>query len=220
MAVFIYKTRIPLTKNKTIMKTFLFFLTMGLLSCTLCKAQNKVRDLPREKFRRHEISVSYGFLPITDGRSIAEAWIMPVASFGTYKREKTSYYGALNISYFYRFTPKLSLGIDGGITGNKGTAGSFYEPLDRQIKDNRQYLYVLPTLRYHWFRRPGFSMYSSAGVGAYFLRNDIDGEIYRKTRFAYQVNYLGIEYGKRFAVFAEFGIGNAGTILLGGRFRL
>ena len=38
----------------------------------------------REKFRHHEISVSYGFLPITDANSIAEEFIAPTASFGIY----------------------------------------------------------------------------------------------------------------------------------------
>lgn len=199
------------------MKTFLLLLLTGLASCLPCKAQTFPASA--ERFRHHEISVSYGFLPITDANSIAEEVFAPVMTFGAYKRESTSYYGALNISYFYRFNHRISLGVTGGLTGNKGTASSFYEFLDRKAKDNRTYLFVLPTFRYHWLTRPNFSLYSSAGLGAYFLRNNIDGEIYHRNRFAYQFNYLGIEYGRQFAFFAEFGVGYTGVIMAGGRFR-
>ena len=110
------------------MKTLLFFLVIGFSLCTAGKAQTSLVST-REKFRHHEISVSYGFLPITDANSIAEEFIAPTASFGIYTREKTSYYGALNISYIYRINRKISLGITGGITGNRGTASSLYEVL-------------------------------------------------------------------------------------------
>ena len=200
------------------MKTTLFYLIAGLAACTLCKAQD-ISVPAQEKFHHHEFSVSYGFLPITDANSIAEEFIAPVASAGIYTREKTSYYGALNISYIYRFNRKISLGVTGGITGNKGTAGSLYEALGEKIKDDRRYLYVLPTFRWHWFTRPRFSLYSSAGLGAYFLRNDFGEEVYHETKFAYQFSFLGIEYGNRFAFFTEFGVGYTGTIVAGGRYR-
>ena len=148
------------------MRTAQLFLIIGLTVCTFCKAQD-IPVLPQEKFRHHEFSVSYGFLPITDANSMAEECFAPVLSFGVYTREKTNYYGALNISYIYRFNRKISLGVTGGITGNKGTASSLYEALDENTKDNRRYLYVLPTFRWHWFTRPKFSLYTSAGLGAY-----------------------------------------------------
>ena len=85
---------------------------------------------------------------------MAEECFAPVLSFGVYTREKTNYYGALSISYIYRFNRKISLGVTGGITGNKGTASSLYEALDENTKDNRRYLYILPTFRWHWFTRP------------------------------------------------------------------
>ena len=135
------------------MRTAQLFLIIGLTVCTFCKAQD-IPVLPQEKFRHHEFSVSYGFLPITDANSMAEECFAPVLSFGVYTREKTNYYGALNISYIYRFNRKISLGVTGGITGNKGRASSLYEALDENTKDNRRYLYILPTFRWHWFTRP------------------------------------------------------------------
>lgn len=66
---------------------------------------------------------------------------------------------------------------------------------------------------------PKFSLYTSAGLGAYFLRNSFGGEVFHKTRFAYQFSFLGIEYGSRFAFFTEFGVGYTGTIVAGGRYR-
>ena len=135
------------------MRTAQLFLIIGLTVCTFCKAQD-IPVLPQEKFRHHEFSVSYGFLPITDANSMAEECFAPVLSFGVYTREKTNYYGALNISYIYRFNRKISLGVTGGITGNKGRASSLYEALDENTKDNRRYLYVLPTFRWHWFTAP------------------------------------------------------------------
>ena len=111
----------------------------------------------------------------------------PVLSFGVYTREKTNYYGALNISYIYRFNRKISLGVTGGITGNKGRASSLYEALDENTKDNRRYLYVLPTFRWHWFTRPKFSLYTSAGLGAYFLRNSFGEEVFHKTKIRLSV---------------------------------
>ena len=148
------------------MRTALLFLIIGLTVCTFCKAQD-IPVLPQEKFRHHEFSVSYGFLPITDANSMAEECFAPVLSFGVYTREKTNYYGALR----------------------------------------------------HWFTRPKFSLYTSAGLGAYFLRNSFGGEVFHKTKFAYQFSFLGIEYGSRFAFFTEFGVGYTGTIVAGGRYR-
>lgn len=200
------------------MRTALFFLIIGLGACTLCKAQDMTATA-QPRFCHHEFSVSYGTLPITDAFSMCEEWFVPVATFGLYARENTSHYGALNISYTYRFNRKISLGVTGGITGNKGTANSLYEPLDKNIKDNRRYLYILPTFRWHWFNRPKFSLYSSAGLGAYFLRNRFGEEVFHKTHFACQFNYLGIECGSRFVFFMEFGVGYAGTIATGGRYR-
>ena len=51
------------------MKTLLFFLVIGFSLCTAGKAQTSLVST-REKFRHHEISVSYGFLPITDAKSL------------------------------------------------------------------------------------------------------------------------------------------------------
>ena len=116
------------------MRTAQLFLIIGLTVCTFCKAQD-IPVLPQEKFRHHEFSVSYGFLPITDANSMAEECFAPVLSFGVYTREKTNYYGALNISYIYRFNRKISLGVTGGITGNKGTASSLYEALDEKTTE-------------------------------------------------------------------------------------
>ena len=218
-AVFIYENKkrtIFIPENKTKMKTNLFLTAAFLFLGTLGKAQEAPKPFPKD-IQHHEFSISYGFLPISDGQSIAEEFLMPVVSFGVYQREKTNYYGALNISYAYRFNRKISLGITAGITGNKGYSSSLYT--DNRIKDDRLYLYILPTFRYHWLTRPNFSLYSSVGLGVYSLRNNIDGEVYQKTKIAYQVNYLGIEYGKRFVFFTEFGIGNTGVIMVGGRYR-
>ena len=197
------------------MKIHLFLTAAFLLLGTLVKAQEAPAS-PQKDILHHEFSISYGFLPISDGQSMAEEFIMPVVSFGIYQREKTNYYGALNVSYTYRFNRKISLGITGGITGNKGYSSNIYT--DSRIKDDRLYFYILPTFRYHWFTRPNFSLYSSVGLGAYFLRNNVDDKVYHRTRFAYQVNYLGIEYGKRFAFFTELGIGYTGVIMVGGRY--
>nr|WP_302829604.1 outer membrane beta-barrel protein [uncultured Bacteroides sp.] len=199
------------------MKTHLSIIVFLLFLGTLCKAQ-EMPVSPKNNFLHHELSIGYGFLPISDGQSMVEETIFPVLSFGAYQRKKTNYYGALNINYMYRFNRKINLGVTGGITGNKGYRSSVYTD-NYNIKDNRFYLYILPTFRYHWFTRPNFSLYSSVGLGAYFLNNTINDKVYHRTRFAYQVNFLGIEYGKRFAFFTEFGIGYTGAIMIGGRYR-
>lgn len=198
------------------MKTTLLLIAFFSLG-TFCKAQ-ETTVIPKTDFLHHEFSVSYGSLPITDAQSMVEEVFVPVITFGAYKREKTNYYGTLNISYIYRFNRKLSLGITAGITGNKGYASTIYDK-DYRVKDDRLYFYILPTFRCHWFTRPNFSLYSSVGLGAYFLSNKIKNETYHRTRFAYQFNFLGIEYGKRFAFFTEFGIGYTGSIVLGCRYR-
>lgn len=101
------------------------------------------------------------------------------------------------------------------------TAGKAQTSLVSTREDQllRRYLYILPTFRWHWFTRPQFSLYSSAGLGAYFLRNSFGGDTYHKKEFAYQFSFLGIEYGNQFAFFTEFGVGYTGTIVAGGRFR-
>mgnify|MGYP000022498523 CR=1 FL=1 len=199
------------------MKTLLFFLVIGFSLCTAGKAQTSLVST-REKFRHHEISVSYGFLPITDANSIAEEFIAPTASFGIYTREKTSYYGALNISYIYRINRKISLGITGGITGNRGTASSLYEVLDENKNDDRRYLYILPTFRWHWFTRPQFSLYSSAGSAPISSGTALEETLITKRNLPIS-QFSGYRIWKSVCLLHEFGVGYTGTIVAGGRFR-
>ena len=96
------------------MKTLLFFLVIGFSLCTAGKAQTSLVST-REKFRHHEISVSYGFLPITDANSIDS---------------KT----CCRSNKLFGYT----IGV-----GNRGTASSLYEVLDENKNDDRRYLYIL-----------------------------------------------------------------------------
>ena len=200
------------------MKALLFLTILG-CSCIVCNAQDTPTNTEKD-FQRHEISVSYGFMPISDWSSLAEEALIPVVSMGlAQSRVDGTYRGAFNLSYAYRINRKISVGITGGMTANNGfIKKTIYH--ENKIRDDRKYLYVLPTFRYNWFARPNFNLYSSVGLGAYFLRNRIGDETIHKTKLAYQVNFIGLEYGKQVAFFVDFGVGNAGSIALGLRVKL
>ena len=160
--------------------------------------------------RRSEVSVSYGFAPVTD-------WIDSYSDLltGLFTGSDTDLtgWGAVTVGYNFRLIGSLRLGAQVVYSSNtqeiKG-AGS-------EIKN--RYWSLMPNVKWNWLNLKVVSFYTRLGAGASFSKAKVDGHSDKSTQFAFQVSPVGVEVGGRIAVYAEAGIGTSGSLLVGVRYR-
>ncbi len=199
------------------MKHFLFLVT--LLSFSLgIHAQNK--DL------KNEIGVSYGLGISTIGDGIGSAvtdGVFDAMTGREWANDKS--FGTLSVEYFRHMDdPKLAVG---GIA----TVATFSHDL---VKKNTQekmgdrmrtYISLMPAVRYAWVNKNHFAFYSKLAGGVMLL---YDKRTYSNLntsssdtnfRFMFQISPLGVEFGGKFRVFLELGIGEQGIALAGAKYK-
>jgi hypothetical protein len=204
------------------MKKKLFTLVLLLMGVMLCPSNLAAQEMPAkrtEKFRHHEVSVGYGFAPfqmVYD--NYRENW-KNVIPFINPIYNITSFYGAFDISYRYRFNRKFSVGLSLAIYGYNDEFTTLLSKDDSDVERKRRFISVLPMFRWNWYNRRGMSLYSAAGIGYRHERRYTDGVESTHSRLAWQLTGIGIEYGKQFLVFAEYGGGDLGSLNAGVRLR-
>jgi hypothetical protein len=199
----------------------LFLLPAGLMLCPAdLTAQAKMSDVPYD-FRRHELSLSYGIMPMG---MLFDAYESPNPSknpftVGVGKVSDTYLYGTINLSYRYRFTPRYSVGLSLAFLGGnrRFEAGETSTIPDWQWKIRS--IAILPMFRYNWRLRPRYSLYSAVGIGYKFERQYGSGHHANSSRFSAHLTLIGVEYGKRFVVFGEIGYGDINVYNIGLRWR-
>lgn len=162
-------------------------------------------NLSAQPSERHEISVFYGRLSNTDiyGYGLEQlANLIAGATKGNKVRVVSS--GTIGLSYFYRLSNMVSLGI-------LGMYDHFY---DANMVENRiyyRYGAALAGVKIHWFEREWFRTYSMFAVGAIYHNNSTG----KGFRVAGQASLLGMEFGKRFCGFLDLGLGDLGVAYAG-----
>lgn len=199
------------------MKKYLWF---WLFSFLFLPGQARPLDDPDEFSRRHELSLAYGILPIT-------GWMDSFAGLFTDKsgfasgRSHTSGWGAVSICYNFSMNRKVAFGGMYTCSGMKEVVASGNGPTG---KFSTRFHTVMPVLKFSWYSRPKVLLYTRAGIGIVISTQQESGFVEktysRKNAYlAWQCSPVGIEVGTGFAGFAEIGIGNAGLLSAGLRYR-
>ena len=155
----------------------------------------------------------------------------------------------LGAEYYFNRDSKLKFGISGGIEISRYEHGYSYKPMETKMFSENNSIraklwYVIPTVRYDWYRNGNLKCYSSASVGVARISYEHSKELYNAYKYhdeeeyfigdqtgetkewkehstvcAYQAVPLGCELGNRwFNYFIEFGYGYKGKIITGIRY--
>ncbi len=205
------------------MKKYYVLLFLGLILSVNAKAK-QYDDAPR-----NEISVSYGLGPayyIFDGMAqalgavVGTVIIYPWTGKAVEMTSKTNV-GVVNLDYNYHVLDWLAVGANASFSEAHGDIVSDGKKIG---KETDTYYTLMPNVKFDWFRREHFSMYSRVSFGALYAHEKRSGE--GKTESAdnwtwmAQVSLIGFEFGgNKIRGFSEYGIGQAGFAQAGIRIR-
>ena len=198
------------------MKKMMMMVAVALMTAMSVNAQSENM--------KNELSLSYGFGSTSQlGSGIGEGLSL---IFSDTEYDDGFILGPISVEYFRHLNnPKLAIGgfvsyskWDSDIqkkSGNHEKAG----------ERNRNYIAVMPAIKYYWVNKNSFGLYSKAAVGAAFL-NSTEKDLATNTskdesstHFMYQLSFIGAEFGKQFRGFAEVGFGEQGFIQAGIRYK-
>lgn len=174
---------------------------------------------------QHEVSLSYGGLPVADLLDYYDGYFKPTVSSLSLYDDKGKF-GALNISYLFFPDEKWGVGLVYSYTNS-----------DKQIVNNHNILgdlsssfhSICPSFKYNWYNYNFVTLYSRVNAGVAIAtaqanyindKNQPDETTKVKTFFMYQVSPIGIELGRQIAGFVEVGFGHMGTAMAGLRYRM
>ena len=173
---------------------------------------------------KNELSLSYGLGSTSQmGSGLGEGLSL---IFSDTEYNDGSILGPVSVEYFRHLNnPKLAVGgfvsyskWDSDIQKKSGN----HEKVGER---NRNYIAVMPAIKYYWVNNNSFGLYSKAAVGAAFL-NSTEKDLATNTskdesstHFMYQLSFIGAEFGKQFRGFAEVGFGEQGFIQAGIRYK-
>lgn len=190
-------------------KKIFYIIVCMILACNTTAMAQEI------EYPKHEIAVGYGVGGMTDiANFIAEVF----TDIYDQEIEKKNHTGEISLQYLYNINKTIGIGLEGIYSGVSGRSK------EGNVKQNTDYIIVMPTLRAHWFRKADFSIYSRVAAGAYFSMDSAtkteDGKTEKKSNndggFAFQVCPVGLEIGsKNFSGFLEGGVGFQGFIVAG-----
>lgn len=173
---------------------------------------------------QHEVSLSYGGLPVVDLLGYYENYFTPSASQASLYDDKGKF-GAFNISYLFYPDENWGVGLvysytnsDKLILNNKKITGDFYNSFHS----------ICPSFKYNWYNYNFITLYSRVNAGvaiattkaSYISQKQVEQKTATKAFFMYQVSPIGIEVGRQVAGFVEAGFGHMGTVMAGLRYRM
>lgn len=173
---------------------------------------------------QHEVSISYGGLPVLDLLDYYEGYFKPSGDNVGFYDDKGKF-GSLNLSYIFYPDENWGLGLvfsytnsDKRIVNKASIMGDF----------SNSFFTIAPSFKYNWFNYDFITLYSrlNAGVSIATAQASYVGERTRQEKtevkafFMYQASPIGIELGRQIAGFVEVGFGHMGTAMAGLRYRL
>lgn len=176
---------------------------------------------------QHEVSLSYGGLPVFDLLNHYENYFKPDNPALNLFDDKGNF-GSINISYL--FYPDENWGI--------GLIYSYTNSDKRIFNNEKSYIMgdflnsfhtIAPSFKYNWYNYDFVTLYSriNAGITIATAEASYISETGRpaaktevKALFMYQVSPIGIELGRQIAGFVEVGFGHMGTAMAGLRYRM
>ena len=199
------------------MKRILVMVAVALMATMSVNAQNE--EL------RHEVSVAYGGPSLSQfGSGLGEGLGL---AFTNSEYDDGNIFGPISAEYFYHpNNPRLAVG--GIITYSKWDSDVLRRSNhnDKLGERNRNYLSVMPGIKWYWVNKNSFGFYSKAAAGPMFVfckSEDYESNkslTQNGTYFLFQCSPIGIEFGGKFRGFAEIGLGEQGVLLGGLRYKL
>ncbi len=198
------------------MRKFLVMVAVALMATMSVNAQNE--EL------RHEVSVAYGGPSLSQfGSGLGEGLGL---AFTNSEYDDGNIFGPISAEYFYHpNNPRLAVG--GIITYSKWDSDVLRRSNhnDKLGERNRNYLSVMPGIKWYWVNKNSFGFYSKAAAGPMFVfckSEDYESNkslTQNGTYFLFQCSPIGIEFGGKFRGFAEIGLGEQGVLLGGLRYK-
>ena len=198
------------------MKRILVMVVVALMATMSVNAQNE--EL------RHEVSVAYGGPSLSQfGSGLGEGLGL---AFTNSEYDDGNIFGPISAEYFYHpNNPRLAVG--GIITYSKWDSDVLRRSNhnDKLGERNRNYLSVMPGIKWYWVNKNSFGFYSKAAAGPMFVfckSEDYESNkslTQNGTYFLFQCSPIGIEFGGKFRGFAEIGLGEQGVLLGGLRYK-
>lgn len=190
------------TKLLSILTAFLLF------STTVTAQENSKKD-----FKRHEVSLGYGIIPISEFGSFLGALIItPAEVFAGNGIRSIKSTGAINMDYSYHFTKMVA--ISGNVSYSQSKCSIYNKTTDAFIKDVKiNFFTALVGAKFDWINLEHFALYSRFSAGVTVV-DDI-------ACFMIHGSPVGLEGGASFLrAYLELGFGQNGIISFGirGRF--
>lgn len=199
------------------MKKVLVLVVAAMMATMSATAQQRYED------NRHEVAVSYG---IMSNSQWLNSVIMTMNIFEGLTPVKGSAFGPISAEYFYHANSWLGVGAIFSF-GQVTTQYNLAIDNDTEVYTGKNTSYTLmPAVKFNWFRRQHFGMYSKVGAGVMMCNmKAIPADPFEKTDsetgfgFNWQVSALGIEFGgTQFRGFVEGGFGEQGIAVAGLRY--
>lgn len=204
------------------MRKYFLFSIVALLLCQGLSAKTRNKNIDR-----HEFSIGYGVMPISEWNGTFTNAIKYPADYEPYDFSKSSHYGAVSLDYNFRLNKRIGVGV--GVVYAYAEKDVSFSPAhigNMTSKENNNFLSIMPKVKLNWIEKPNFTLYSTVGLGLCIdFYNTVgineQGMLINESSsvfmLAYQFSPIGIEVGKKVAFFMEAGIGNAGSVVMGVR---
>ncbi|WP_455628967.1 hypothetical protein [Parabacteroides chinchillae] len=175
---------------------------------------------------QHEVSFSYGALPVFDLLNYYENHFDPSEQSVNLYDDKGKF-GSFNISYL--FFPDENWGI--GLIYSYNNSDKYILNGSKPIGNfSNSFHTIAPSFKYNWFNSDFVTLYSRVNVGISLATTKVsfydeqEHQTTEKTKvtpfFMYQASPIGLELGRQFAGFVEAGFGHMGTVVAGLRYRM
>jgi hypothetical protein len=192
------------------MKKF-FVLILFFSSLVSLKAQN---------YDHHEFSLSYGVISPDVFYSFNSPLLNDQLPDERYVRDNYSSMG--NIFLTYRFVSLNEYFMWGGTAGYGTSSADVYYMSEKKGVMDRQFITGAFEVQFRYVNNGPFQMYSGLGLGVTYGMEQFTAATDNITSGdrtmilpGYQVNLVGVRFGKRLGGFAEFGFGYKGIVNFG-----
>ena len=196
------------------MKRIFVLAAVAMMTAVSAQAQDGYEDT------KHEIAVSYGGLSNATWMAFGEDLGTAMISIGKVRYEDGKIFGALGLEYFYHVSPVIGVGA---IAAYARETKNLYIANDMYGELKKNYISVMPAVKFNWLRKKYFGMYSKAAIGATFSskkeeysKGDFENKSESKVNLDFQASVLGLEAGSPYVRgFVELGVGEQGVFLAG-----
>ena len=168
--------------------------------------------------QKHEVGAFYGL----GSASNVLSFITTV--FSVAAGDQGSFWGPVGVEYYYHVSPVVGLGAVASYACCKAED-------DKTRKDDltESFFTVMPSVKFDWFCKKNFGMYSALSAGVMFCSitcndnaraNDPNAKDENLTSLMFQLTAVGAEFGgERFRGFVEAGVGEKGLLCAGLRYK-